>query len=366
MLRVGIVGLPNVGKSTLFNALLRQAAAPVASYPFTTIEPNVGRVAVPDERLEPLARLARKEKIVPAVVEFVDIAGLVRGASKGEGLGNQFLAHIRETDALVHVIRCFKDESVAHAEGSIDPRRDVETIEIELALADLATLSRRREKALKGAKASDKHARAELEVLDKLEPALEQGKLARKITLSNEEGAIAGSFFLLTTKPTIFAANVDEATLADPGANQNVSALRKIAAAQAANVVVICAQVEAELAALPADERRDYLASIGVTTSGVDRLIKSAYDLLGLLSFLTTDGNEVRAWAIPRGTHAPQAAGLIHSDMQRGFIRAEVISYDELMRAGSYAAAREQGCLRLEGKDYLMQEGDVAHFRFSV
>ncbi len=366
MLRVGIVGLPNVGKSTLFNALLGQAAAPVASYPFTTIEPNVGRVAVPDERLEPLARLARKEKIVPAVVEFVDIAGLVRGASKGEGLGNQFLAHIRETDALVHVVRCFKDESVAHAEGFIDPRRDVETIEVELALADLATLSRRREKAIKGAKAGDKHARAELEVLDKLKPALEQGKPARKITLSKEEGAIAGSFFLLTTKPTIFAANVDEAALADPGANQNVSALREIVAARAANIIVICAQVEAELAALPPDERRDYLASLGVSTSGVDRLIKSAYDLLGLMSFLTTDGPEVRAWAIPRGTHAPQAAGLIHSDMERGFIRAEVISYDELMRAGSYAAAREQGRLRLEGKDYLMQEGDVAHFRFSV
>jgi GTP-binding protein YchF len=322
-------------------------------------------VAVPDDRLEPLARLARKEKIVPAVVEFVDIAGLVRGASKGEGLGNQFLAHIRETDAVLHVVRCFKDESVAHAEGSIDPRRDVETIEIELALADLATLSRRREKAQKGAKGGDKHARAELEVLKHLEPALEQGKPARKVTLSNEEGAIVRSFFLLTTKPMIYAANVDEATLADAGANQYVRAVREIAATQAADVVVICARLEAELAALSPDERHDYLASLGVTTSGVDRLIKSAYDLLGLMSFLTTDGNEVRAWAIPRGTPAPQAAGAIHSDMERGFIRAEVISYADLLQAGSFAAAREQGRLRLEGKDYLMQEGDVAHFRFT-
>jgi ribosome-binding ATPase len=366
MLRAGIVGLPNVGKSTLFNALLRQAAAPVASYPFTTIEPNVGRVAVPDERLKPLARFSGKEKIVPAVVEFVDIAGLVRGASRGEGLGNQFLAHIRETDAVVHVVRCFKDESVAHAEGSIDPSRDVETIEIELALADLAALSRHREKAQKAAKGGDPHARAELQVLDKLEPALELGQPARSVALSHEESEIARSFFLLTTKPTIYAANVDETTLADPGANRHIRAMREVAAAQTADVIVICAQVEAELAALSPNEQHDYLASLGVITSGVDRLIKGAYELLGLMSFLTTDGNEVRAWAVRRGTHAPQAAGMIHSDMERGFICAEVISYDDLMRAGSFAAAREQGRLRLEGKDYLMREGDVAHFKFSV
>lgn len=366
MLRAGIVGLPNVGKSTLFNALTAQQSALAANYPFATIEPNVGVVSVPDERLEPLARLVKTEVIVPATVEFLDIAGLVRGASKGEGLGNQFLANIRETDTVVQVVRCFEDEGVIHVEGKVDPARDVETIQIELALADLATVERRREKAQKSAKSGDKTARAELEVLDKIQPALEQGRSARIVTLSPEEQLVARSFFLLTTKPTIYAANVDENTLASADENQMVQTVREISATEAAECVVICAQLEAELVALPPAERVDYLKSLGVSTSGVDQLIKSAYHLLGLMSFLTAGEKEVRAWTIPQGTRAQTAAGTIHSDIERGFIRAEVISYDDLISAGSYAVAREKGLLRLEGKDYIMQEGDVVHFRFNV
>jgi GTP-binding protein YchF len=366
MLRAGIVGLPNVGKSTLFNALTAQSAALAANYPFATIEPNVGVVAVPDERLEPLAKLVKTTVIVPATVEFLDIAGLVRGASKGEGLGNQFLANIRETDTVVQVVRCFEDEGIVHVEGSIDPHRDIETIQIELALADLGTVERRRERAQKTAKSGDKTARAELDVLDKIQPALEEGRAARTVTLTDDERQIARGFFLLTMKPTIYAANVDEATLADGGESEHVRTVREIAASEGAEFVLICAQLEAELVELPPDERKDYLEALGVEGSGVDRLIKSAYRLLGLMSVLTAGEKEVRAWTIPQGTRAPQAAGTIHSDIERGFIRAEVISYDQLMRAGSYAAAREQGLLRLEGKDYIMQEGDVAHFRFNV
>lgn len=366
MLRAGIVGLPNVGKSTLFNALTAQTAALAANYPFATIEPNVGVVAVPDERLEPLAKLVKTNVIVPATVEFLDIAGLVRGASKGEGLGNQFLANIRETDTVVQVVRCFEDESVIHVEGSIDPVRDIETIQIELALADLATVERRREKAQKALKSADKTARAELAVLDKLQPVLEQGKSARTVLLKEDEREVARSFFLLTMKPTIYAANVDEATLSKPDENAGVREVGKIAQQESAEFLVISAQLEAELVELAPQERLDYLQSLGVSSSGVDRLIKSAYHLLGLMSFLTAGEKEVRAWTIPQGTRAQQAAGVIHSDIERGFIRAEVVSYEELMSAGSYAAAREQGLLRLEGKDYLMQEGDVVHFRFNV
>lgn len=366
MLRAGIVGLPNVGKSTLFNALTAQTAALAANYPFATIEPNVGVVPVPDERLEPLARLVKTNVIVPATVEFLDIAGLVRGASKGEGLGNQFLANIRETDTVVQVVRCFEDDNVIHVEGSVDPARDIETIQIELALADLATAERRREKAQKNLKSGDKVARAELAVLDKLQPVLEQGKSARTVALTEEERAVARDFFLLTMKPTIYAANVDETTLADPESNAHVATVQQIAAAEAAECVVICAHLEAELVSLSPDERAEYLKSLGVSGSGVDRLIKSAYHLLGLMSFLTAGEKEVRAWTIPQGTRAQTAAGTIHSDIERGFIRAEVVSYDDLIATGSQAAAREKGLMRLEGKEYLMQEGDVVHFRFNV
>jgi GTP-binding protein YchF len=366
MLRAGIVGLPNVGKSTLFNALTAQQSALAANYPFATIEPNVGVVPVPDERLEPLARIVKTTTIVPATVEFVDIAGLVRGASKGEGLGNQFLANIRETDAVIQVVRCFEDENVHHVEGSIDPRRDIETIQIELALADLASAERRRERAQKTSKGGDKAALAEIEVIDKLLAVLSEGKPARAVELDAAERVVARNLFLLTMKPTIYAANVDEAALADPEANPHVRTVREIAAEEGAECVAICAQLEAELVELPPDDRASYLRELGVESSGVDRLIKSAYRLLGLMSFLTAGEKEVRAWTIPRGTRAPQAAGVIHSDIERGFIRAETVGYDELLRAGSYAAAREQGLLRLEGKEYVMQEGDVVHFRFNV
>lgn len=366
MLRAGIVGLPNVGKSTLFNALTAQSSALAANYPFATIEPNVGVVSVPDDRLEPLARLVKTEKIVPATVEFLDIAGLVRGASKGEGLGNQFLANIRETDTVVQVVRCFEDENIVHVEGAVDPLRDIETIQIELALADLATVERRREKAQKNLKSGDKVARQELDVLDKIQPALEEGRSARTVALSDDERAVARNFFLLTTKPTIYAANVEESALADLDHNSMVNSVREVAAKEAAECVVICAQLEADLVALPPEERVDYLHSLNVKTSGVDQLIKSAYHLLGLMSFLTAGEKEVRAWTIPQGTRAQTAAGTIHSDIERGFIRAEIVSYDDLISAGSYATAREKGLLRLEGKDYIMQEGDIVNFRFNV
>ncbi|MBA3634227.1 MAG: redox-regulated ATPase YchF [Acidobacteria bacterium] len=366
MLQAGIVGLPNVGKSTLFNALTAQESALAANYPFATIEPNIGVVAVPDERLAVLEKMNKAQKVVPATVEFVDIAGLVRGASKGEGLGNQFLANIRETDAVIQVVRCFEDENVVHVEGSVNPIRDIETIQIELALADLASVEKRREKASRSAKSGDKTARAELGVLDKIQPVLEEGRSARAIELSKEEKAIARQFFLLTMKPTIYAANVDEETLANPDTNPHVQIVKEHAAQEKAEVVVICAKLEAELVALEEEERAEFLKDVGVSSSGVDKLIKSAYKMLGLMSFLTAGEKEVRAWTIPVGTKAPQAAGEIHSDIERGFIRAEIVSYNDLINAGSNAAAREKGLTRLEGKDYMMQEGDVVNFRFNI
>jgi GTP-binding protein YchF len=366
MLRAGFVGLPNTGKTTLFNAVTSQTTAVTANYAFSTSKPNVGVVAVPDERLAPLAKLVKTEKIVSATVEFVDIAGLVRGSSQGEGIGNQFLHAIRETDTMIHVVRCFDNESVPHVEETLDPRRDIETIQIELALADLATVERRRERVQKTAKGGDKAARAELAVLDKLQPALEEFKPARSVGLSEEETVIARNYFLLTMKPTIYAVNVNEATLADPEANEHVKSTRAVATEEGAECVVICAQLEADLVDLSPAERIEYLESLGVQSSGVDQLIKSAYRVLGLMSFLTAGEKEARAWTIPQNSRAQDAAGTIHSDIARGFIRAEIVGYEDLMRAGSYATAREQGLLRLEGKDYIMQEGDIVNFRFNV
>ena len=366
MLQAGIVGLPNVGKSTLFNALTAQEAALAANYPFATIEPNVGVVAVPDERLEPLAKIVKTSVIVPATVEFVDIAGLVRGASKGEGLGNQFLANIRETDAVIQVVRCFEDDNIVHVEGSVNPVRDIETIQIELALADLASVEKRRDKAIRAAKSGDKDAKREIEILDKIQPVLEEGRPVRSADLSDDEQAIVKGWFLLSTKPTIYAANVDEQTLADPDANPHVQTVRGHAKTENAEVVVICAKLEAELVALDPAERAEYLKDLGLASSGVDNLIKSAYKMLGLMSFLTAGEKEVRAWTIPQNTKAPKAAGEIHTDIERGFIRAEIVSYNDLTKVGSYAAARDQGLLRLEGKEYIMQEGDIVNFRFNV
>ena len=366
MLQAGIVGLPNVGKSTLFNALTAEENALAANYPFATIEPNIGVVNVPDERLPVLEKMNKAQRVVPATVEFVDIAGLVRGASKGEGLGNQFLANIRETDAVIQVVRCFEDENIIHVEGSVNPIRDIETIQLELALADLASAEKRRDKAQRGARAGDKVAKAELEVLEKILPVLEEGRPARSVELSKEDALILKGFFLLTAKPTIYAANVDEDSLSNPDENPHVNTVKEHAAQENAEVVVICAKLEAELVALEEEERKEFLADVGVTSSGVDKLIKSAYKMLGLMSYLTAGEKEVRAWTIPIGTKAPAAASVIHSDIERGFIRAEIVSYDDLVKTGSRKAASEKGLARLEGKEYIMQDGDVVDFRFNV
>ncbi len=366
MLQAGIVGLPNVGKSTLFNALTAQEAALAANYPFATIEPNVGVVAVPDERLPVLEKLNKAQKIVPATVEFVDIAGLVKGASEGAGLGNQFLANIRETDAIVQVVRCFDDDDIIHVEGSVNPIRDIETIQIELALADLQSLEKRRDKAQRGAKSGDKEAKRDLEIIEKLLPVLEDGKPIRSFDLSDDDREVVKKWFLLTSKPTIYAANVDENSLMNPDENAYVKLVKDFAITENSETVVICAKLEADLVALEPEERAEFLADVGVTSSGVDNLIKSAYRLLGLMSFLTAGEKEVRAWTIPIGTKAPQAAGEIHSDIERGFIRAEIIGYADLVACGTRKAASEKGLARLEGKEYIMQEGDVVDFRFNV
>lgn len=363
MLRAGIVGLPNVGKSTLFNALVANAKADAANFPFCTIEPNVGVVAVPDERLQVLAKMSDSEQIVPTRVEFVDIAGLVKGASKGEGLGNQFLANIREVDAIVHVVRCFDDPDIIHVSGSVDPARDIEVINLELALSDLAQVDRRIDRTRKQARTS-KEAQIELGALEKLSVALNEGKAARQVSLTEEETEAVKVLGLLTAKPVIYAANVAEDDLAT--GNEWVEQVRQIAASDQAQVVVVSAQVESELIELPEEERGDFLASLGVEEGGLKSLIRATYDLLGLRTFLTTGPKETRAWTITAGMKAPQAAGTIHSDFERGFIRAETVAYNDLVAAGSMNGAKEKGLVRSEGKEYVVQEGDVMLFRFNV
>jgi ribosome-binding ATPase len=363
VLRAGIVGLPNVGKSTLFNALTATRGAESANYPFSTTGANVGVVNVPDARLEPLAKVAKTNKIVYATVEFVDIAGLAKGASQGEGLGNQFLHHIRETELIVHVVRCFEDENVVHVEETIDPRRDIETLNLELILADLATVEKRRERTTKQAKTGDKSAKEESALLDKLQSAFDEGKPARLAGLTEEERARAYHLFLLTMKPMIYVANVAESNLSGPE-TAFIRQVREQAGDE--DYVVISAQLEADLVDLDAAERPQYLASVGVTETGLGKLIRSAYHTLGLISYFTAGEKEARAWTIRNGAKAPEAAGAIHSDLERGFIRAEVTSYDDLIKAGSAAAAKEKGWMRLEGKEYVVRDGDVILFRFNV
>lgn len=366
-MKLGIVGLPNVGKSTLFNSLTK-AGAESANYPFCTIDPNVGIVAVPDERIRVLGEMYHSKKVTPAVIEFVDIAGLVKGASKGEGLGNQFLANIREVDAIVHVVRCFEDTNVVHVDGSIDALRDIETINLELVFSDLEILERRIAKVAKTAR-MDKTAAKELKQLEAIKAHLEEGKLAKTFALSDDEDEIEWfkSYNLLTAKPTIYAANVSEDELADDAAsNQNVAAVREYAKNENSEVFVVCAQIEQEMSELEDDEKAMFLEDLGLKESGLDKLIKASYSLLGLISYLTSGEDETRAWTIINGTKAPQAAGKIHTDFERGFIRAEVVSYDDLMNCGSMVAAKEKGLVRLEGKEYVVKDGDIILFRFNV
>ena len=365
-MKLGIVGLPNVGKSTLFNSLTK-AGAESANYPFCTIDPNVGIVTVPDERLNLLGGFYHSKKVTPAVIEFVDIAGLVKGASKGEGLGNQFLANIREVDAIVHVVRCFEDPNVIHVDGNIDPLRDIETINLELVFSDLEILERRIAKVTKTAR-MDKEAAKELEFLQKVKAHLEDGRLAITMELENEdEEAWMGTYNLLTWKPVIYAANVADDELADDGAsNPHVQAVKEYAAQQKSEVFVICAEIEAEISELDEDEKKMFLEDLGLTESGLEKLVRASYRLLGLMSFLTSGEDETRAWTIKIGTKAPQAAGKIHTDFERGFIKAEVVNYKDLLDCGSYAGAREKGLVRMEGKEYVVQDGDVILFRFNV
>lgn len=366
-MKLGIVGLPNVGKSTLFNSLTK-AGAESANYPFCTIDPNVGVVTVPDERLKLLGDFYHSKKVTPAVIEFVDIAGLVKGASKGEGLGNQFLANIREVDAIVHVVRCFEDSNIVHVDGSIDPLRDIETINLELIFSDLEILERRISKAVRAAR-NDKTIAKELALMERIKAHLEDGKMAKSFDDINDEDEQQWleSYNLLTYKPVIFAANVAEDDLADDGAsNAGVQAVREYAARENCEVFVVCAEIEQEIAELDDDEKSMFLEELGLKESGLEKLIKASYSLLGLISYLTAGEPEVRAWTIKKGTKAPQAAGKIHSDFERGFIRAEIVSYDDLMACGTYNAAKEKGLVRLEGKEYVVQDGDIILFRFNV
>ena len=364
-MKLGILGLPNVGKSTLFNAITN-AGAEVANYAFCTIEPNVGVVAVPDYRLDELAKMYSPKKITPAVIEFVDIAGLVKGASKGEGLGNKFLSHIREVDAVIHVVRCFDNDDIMHVSGSVDPKRDIETINLELILSDLEILDRRIDRTAKAAK-GDKSLLTELEFLKRLKTELENGVSARAVEADDDEKAILADIGLLSAKPVIYACNMSEDDFASNiENNERYKAVCEIARAEGAEVLPICAELEAEISSLSKEEKEMFLSDAGIESGGLDMLIQRSYSLLGLISYLTAGEPEVRAWTIKKGTKAPQAAGKIHSDFERGFIRAEVISFDELMACGSMQAAKEKGKIRSEGKDYVMQDGDIVLFRFNV